>query len=628
MSPTTRHLPRMFSGGNGGRRSSMARFSKSIRVGRRGRKAGPGGTMAAGGCFAVLGGLMTLVTAFVALQTIGTYRWDQVEARLDHCEVQVREGGQRLDQPFELVASYRYQVDGRDFIGTKVRTGDSIDSSYEKLALLRARLLAADPLVAYVDPGDPARAVLKRDSLWMVLIVLFPLVFVAIGVGLFRHGLKMRRRIGSADAPGGEPVESLAAAATGAKGSGTWFGLLFCLVFLLAGIGVSFPLVILPWQQSRAAEQWIEAPAEVIWSRVTSHRSDDGTTYGIDIFYRYEVDGVEHRSNRYDFIGGSSSGYQSKKAVVDRYPPGHQFTCYVDPAQPERAVILRDGSIGFWFLLPLAFIAFGAIGAVGFGVGLVKKKLAGSTPGATSPGDRLLGRAAPAITGTSSGAAAGLAGSAVAGGAGSALEAGPAETQFRAGANRRAKLIGTVFVALFWNAIVSVFVVVAIKNPDGDGTPVLLFLFLIPFVLIGLVLIGTVAYTALGMFNPRTNLLLRPGHPRLGRPFVLRWRTFGSLGRLQDLKLTIECVEKASYSRGTNRITDEAAIYRQVLMEARPGLELREGRVDVTLPEDLAPTWEGANNRIEWQIKVTGEIKPGPDVNETHTLTVLPAPPA
>ena len=58
-----------------------------------------------------------------------------------------------------------------------------------------------------------------------------------------------------------------------------------------------------------------------------SHEGDDSTTYSVDIVYRYEVGGRTYRGNRYDFLGGSSSGYEAKQRVVDAHPVGATVTC-------------------------------------------------------------------------------------------------------------------------------------------------------------------------------------------------------------------------------------------------------------------------------------------------------------
>ena len=82
----------------------------------------------------------------------------------------------------------------------------------------------------------------------------------------------------------------------------------------------------------------------------------------------YRMNGGEYRANRYSFMGGSSSGYAGKQAIVSRYPPGAQVICYVDPTDPTQAVLERGFTpIMLLGLLPLLFIAAGLFGLVSFG---------------------------------------------------------------------------------------------------------------------------------------------------------------------------------------------------------------------------------------------------------------------
>ena len=69
------------------------------------------------------------------------------------------------------------------------------------------------------------------------------------------------------------------------------------------------------------------------------------------------------RGNRYNFVPGSDnvSDYQ---AVAARYPPGHRFECYVNPADPTQAVISRELTFGYFF--GLVFFVFFTVIPGGF----------------------------------------------------------------------------------------------------------------------------------------------------------------------------------------------------------------------------------------------------------------------
>jgi hypothetical protein len=140
---------------------------------------------------------------------------------------------------------------------------------------------------------------------------------------------------------------------------------LFFSVFFVTGLVATWFLLLRPLKKVCDARQWPATPCTVLSSEVKSHSDSDGTTYSVHIVYRYTAGGSEHQADRYDFMGGSSSGYNSKAAIVRRYPPGKEAVCYVNPHDPHDAVLEPQFTpmmlIG---LFPLLFVAVGAGGLV------------------------------------------------------------------------------------------------------------------------------------------------------------------------------------------------------------------------------------------------------------------------
>jgi hypothetical protein len=137
-------------------------------------------------------------------------------------------------------------------------------------------------------------------------------------------------------------------------------------IFLLGGLAFTQGMILHPYFQSRAAREWKETPCRIISSEVKSHRDSDATTYSVEISYAYKIGGREFRSNRYQLPRFFSSGRQAKAATVARFPRGKATVCFVNPRNPADAVLDRGfASIGWFALLPLAFIGVGAAGIVG-----------------------------------------------------------------------------------------------------------------------------------------------------------------------------------------------------------------------------------------------------------------------
>lgn len=133
-----------------------------------------------------------------------------------------------------------------------------------------------------------------------------------------------------------------------------------------AGLALCYAIFVRPVTKVVAARGWTETPCVITSSRVgTSHDKKGGRTYRVDISFKYKVNGEVYNSDEYQFDEGYSSGYALKEAVVNQYPPDQQSVCYVNPADPEEAVMVRGFTPGLlWGLAPLALTGAGILGLV------------------------------------------------------------------------------------------------------------------------------------------------------------------------------------------------------------------------------------------------------------------------
>jgi hypothetical protein len=186
------------------------------------------------------------------------------------------------------------------------------------------------------------------------------------------------------------------------------------------------------------------------------------------------------------------------------------------------------------------------------------------------------------------------------------------------------KFLGITFVALFWNGLVSVFVVMAFKKwqegqPDGCMT-----LFLVPFVLIGLALIYATFRQLLVLFNPRVHLTLAPGVLMVGGMAYLQWRLTGRGGGVTRLRIVLEGREEARYRRGTNTYTDRNVFVSVPVVDTSNGFEIPAGNARVDVPAGTLPSFEAEHNKIIWQLKVCCEIPNWPDSEDEYKVLVRP----
>ncbi len=558
-------------------------------------------------------------------RSLGAWSWPESRCTIDASGVEEHPGSG--DEPYVFRVRYHYTAAGGSYTSVRYRHGYGGSSDVSDAQRLELRYPPGAEVTCYVDPDEPTEAMLERPSLWTGLIVLFPLIFVAVGVGGIAMVWRGSRRARAAEsAEGDEPVRR--AISTGAKNPLASAGCLagFFSIFLLAGLGFLIPFFGIPVWHVVEARAWTPVPCTILHSEVRTHSGEDSDTYSVEVLYSYrwppqpeqsaQAGGREFKSSRYSFMGGSTSGYQGKADVVASLPEGSATTCWVDPADPTNAVLHRGFSGEMWFgLLPLVFVAVGAGGIVFSLVGLRKKRAAAGgaewlpTP-EVATGDELSGDSAAAAFGP--------------GGSTPAFAVAEGPVELKPGTGPIGKFVGITLAALLWNGIVGVFVWKLVEeyragSPDGCLT-----LFLIPFVLVGLLLLVSVPYQFLAMFNPRPVLTLGTAAPRLGETTSLAWRFAGSAGRLRHLKIALEGQEEATYTRGTTTSTDKLVFATLDLVDVEPPA-VASGSIAITVPGDTMHSFSADHNKIVWTLKVAGEIRGWPDVAQHFPLVVRPA---
>jgi hypothetical protein len=121
--------------------------------------------------------------------------WVETPCTIKSAEVKSHSSDDGTTYSIEIVYGYnfegiRHEADQYDFIG-----GSSSGRRGKQEVVNRYRK-AANP-VCYVNPEDPAEAVLQRDLTWKNALGLFPLPFLAVGIGVLIYAWKYKGKKGS-----------------------------------------------------------------------------------------------------------------------------------------------------------------------------------------------------------------------------------------------------------------------------------------------------------------------------------------------------------------------------------------------------------------------------------------------
>lgn len=148
----------------------------------------------------------------------------------------------------------------------------------------------------------------------------------------------------------------------------------------LAGIGLAIALVgavfvYLLWgsfMKAKATREWTETSCLIIQSKV-KERSEEHISkeYQWGVEYNYDFEGKPYSSKLYTLRGSKwTSRRDEVKALMEEFPKDGKAICFVNPADPSRAILKHDSKAGgysIWF--PMLFV----IGGLGIAFSALRK---------------------------------------------------------------------------------------------------------------------------------------------------------------------------------------------------------------------------------------------------------------
>lgn len=406
-------------------------------------------------------------------------------------------------------------------------------------------------------------------------------------------------------------------------------------MFFLGGCLTFWLLFLQPLQQLFQARSWVQTECTIIQSSVEVITDGDGTSYQPRIAYEFLADGKLQSSTRYSFFR-ISSGRRWAEKIIAHYKTGSTHPCYYDPAKPSEAVLLREFSgLGFWFgaIFPWLFIGVGGMMLV-FGSraskpkqlpplnaeeSLLEKRLLNhdveQQPRAaihtdspapiksqTLVSDRQTKRATP---------------NAYSERASWEKFVGPQNLQ--PSVSRVGAVIGLTIFTSFWNILSAWFFYEPLKRLDW-----LSLIFMSPFMIFGIALIGMTFYSFLRLFNPTVELAISEGAVPLGDSIDVAWELKGRVSRIRELVISAVCEEQATYTRGTDTKTDKSVFHTIEIARTSAIADMQFGTATVVLPLETMHSHSGNKNKIVWKLIVQGEIPLFPNVHEEFEFQVIP----
>ncbi len=402
----------------------------------------------------------------------------------------------------------------------------------------------------------------------------------------------------------------------------------FLSLLFLAGGSIAlyqmlFSLILPEW---RASRHLVEQSCHVIGGRVLTERSEDEAfvRYRVELQMRFQIDGQTYEPWGYEIKINRVYFDTAEEAqqIVDRFPADTErtYTCWIDPNNPEVAVLVRRGRWWLWLLLllPGSFVVIG-------GGGVIYTLLHSSTSAerraalAKKAADLDLFEETPAGS--------------------SAYPHIPSSTQVTdspgtelayrlpINASRGWRLFGILLLVVFWNGFSWAALIVAL-NVDAGEDRVWLLVGIAPFVLIGLgILVMFVRQWMLvtGVGATRIEVSAHPLFP--GSTYSLFLSQTGRL-HVHSLEVLLMCEEEAIYEQGTDiRIATESvyqeSIYRRQGFDVLPGVPF-EDRFTVSIPPQAMHSFKSPHNEVRWSLLVRGDVARWPDYERSFPIVVYP----
>ena len=370
-------------------------------------------------------------------------------------------------------------------------------------------------------------------------------------------------------------------------------------ILMLVGLGMLYPLFIGPALKVLAARSWTATGCRIVSSEVGEHSGTHGTTYSVDITFRYRVGRQVYLSARYNFLGGSSSGYSSKEAIVAAYPRGMRTICYVNPGNPVEAVIERGFTGDFWVgLVPLVFVVIGAVGLFATS----KRRRAAMGPLGETGG----GMMPVTVAGVDFGVA-------------------PMEMrELKPAQSRVLQITVTSLMAVLFNAV-EVFLVRQLMEQERAGVQEIgLMFFAVVWGLFCALLVWIVVKTIMQAFDPQVHLRLKPGALQPGKKAELEWEMKGGWKKFSQFKITLECKEETLVQGNKESHMISKVCYRAEVIDTETPEELVAGRVSVAARSGVMHSLNTGRNKVSWNLRVEGNAPGWAGIKDDYPVVMLP----
>ena len=406
------------------------------------------------------------------------------------------------------------------------------------------------------------------------------------------------------------------------KLGGASLGLFFALVFLGGCVSLGLVLVNTTIPAFRARHKFVASTCRVLEKRIEETVSNSGSSYQPDFHIEYHVNGRAYEAWTYEMPQLFTSDQTSSQAILDQFQIGREYPCWYDPHDPSQVVLVRSHGVFAWLILlvPASFMAIGGGGLVytflNWGKSAERRAALAQRAASLAPfyEPDSIGLRFPCVPAQDN------------------LTNSPGTTlAFRLPSDVPTwRMVGTLLIALFWNGIVSVFVVVAAESFARHEPEWFLSLALLPLLAVGLWLVYQVVRQLAITTGMGPTIVEIDRHPLFpGGSYQLVVAQSGRLA-VNSLTISLVCDEEAVFRQGTNVRQATCRVYRDEIGRHERFVIKPENpfsaRCRFIIPPTAMHSFRSEHNKISWKLIVRGDAIGWPVFERSYRVNVYPQP--
>ena len=124
---------------------------------------------------------------------------------------------------------------------------------------------------------------------------------------------------------------------TSSNSMGCFGTITFIFVFVAVGLGLLIGGGI-TYRNATATQSWPTANGVITFAEIYESRDEDGTSYGLNVSYRYAVNDTPYTGTRISLTDYSSSRSYAQ-GLLEKYNVDTPVTVFYDPADPAKSVL-------------------------------------------------------------------------------------------------------------------------------------------------------------------------------------------------------------------------------------------------------------------------------------------------